>query len=369
MSRAQVEYSASQINKAGKIISDPELSTYEQFEQAIDLMNDWRSAHTIPLEGVLNDVRRIAGGVDPKVLIAERLKRLPSIVNKLQRNPQMALARMQDIAGCRAIVRDIGDVDVFWQASDAWRRSFKPEDIKAANYIATPKPDGYRSLHFVVRYRSTSEETAPYDGMRVEVQIRSALQHAWATAVEMASTYTNQDLKAGKGDEEWTRFFALMGSGIALQEGRPLVPGTPEDPDKLVRELRSLADDLKVETVMQRWSEVTKIRDRQPEFSRKATVFLVTLRARESRWHLKLRPFEARQMEQASEEYLEAEKENVNKRDVQVALVSVQSIDTLRQAYPNYFMDTSEFIRALQRVLRGWRMNQPPLVSGVVRHS
>ena len=262
---------------------------------------------------------------------------------------------------------DIGDVDEFLKVSEEWRRSFAPEDMRETNYISEPKADGYRSLHFIARYRSKSPEDAAYDGMRIEIQIRSALQHAWATAVEMASTFTNQDLKAGAGDEDWKRFFTLMGSGIALLENQRPVPGTPEDPDKLVRELKRLSDALKIESVMQRWSEVTKIRDDQALFSKNARLFLVTLRARESNWSVGVRPFEGSQTEQAAEEYLQAEKENENRRDVQVALVSVESIDTLRRAYPNYYMDTSEFLRALQRVLWGWRLSHKPMVSGVWR--
>jgi hypothetical protein len=72
-------------------------------------------------------------------------------------------------------------------------------------------------------------------------------------------------------------------------------------------------------------------------------------------------------MQQASDAYLEAEKDNVNRRDVQVALVSVESIDTLQQAYPSYYMDTSEFLTALQKVLAGSRSSVRPVVSGVWR--
>ena len=35
---------------------------------------------------------------------------------------------------------------------------------------------------------------------------------------------------------------------------------------------------------------------------------------------------------------------------VQVVLVSTGSIDALRRVYPNYFLDTTEFIKALDRI-------------------
>jgi len=47
--------------------------------------------------------------------------------------------------------------------------------------------------------------------MRIEVQFRSQLQRAWATALETAAIFLQQDLKAGQGDKRWLRFFVLMG--------------------------------------------------------------------------------------------------------------------------------------------------------------
>jgi len=59
------------------------------------------------------------------------------------------------------------------------------------------------------------------------MQIRSQLQHAWATAVETVGTFLQQALKSSQGDEGWQRFFALMGNAMAMRERRPPVPNTP----------------------------------------------------------------------------------------------------------------------------------------------
>ncbi len=83
-------------------------------------------------------------------------------------------------------------------------------------------------MHFVYRYRSREARRAAWDGLRIEVQIRSNLQHAWVAAVETVDAIRCTQLKiAGAGNGEWDRFFALMGSVLALEEGRPTVPGTP----------------------------------------------------------------------------------------------------------------------------------------------
>jgi hypothetical protein len=57
------------------------------------------------------------------------------------------------------------------------------------NYIEKPKPDGYRGVHLIIKYRSTAKRE--YKDQNIEVQIRSRLQHAWATAVETCETFTS----------------------------------------------------------------------------------------------------------------------------------------------------------------------------------
>ena len=117
--------------------------------------------------------------------------------------------------------------------------------------------------------------------------------------------------------------------------------------------MRNLSVELGVEGLMKRWSELTTIRDDNP--SGDARVFLVTLQPGDYRWQLRIRAFRESDTMRASDEYLQAEKDSAEKHNVQVALVSVESIDTLRDAYPNYYRDTSEFLKALQTVLHGAR--------------
>jgi hypothetical protein len=136
---------------------------------------------------------------------------------------------------------------------------------------------------------------------------------------------------------------------MALKENKAIVPGTPAKKKDMIRELRSLSDEIDVISCMRRWSEITTIRSDHPSIA--AQLFLVILRKSEYRWFLDVRSFSGDNIN-APEEYLKAEKANVG-RNVQVALLSVDSIDTLRTAYPNYHGDTSEFIKALEEVLHG----------------
>jgi hypothetical protein len=55
----------------------------------------------------------------------------------------------------------------------------------------------------------------------------------------------------------------------------------------------------------------------------------------------------------ANDRYLELEEQYRNNPEIQVVLVSVDSIKSLSKAYPNYFLDTSEFIKLVQRIEEG----------------
>lgn len=131
--------------------------------------------------------------------------------------------------------------------------------LSEKDYISSPKPDGYRSHHLVYRYHSRAKKHSVYSGLKVEIQVRTKLQHAWATAVEIISTFTGQALKSNIGDECWKRFFKLMSSEIALREKRPLVPDTPVDHEELVKELRELVQKLQVQTALSGWGTGVKI--------------------------------------------------------------------------------------------------------------
>src|SRR5690606_10212353 len=91
------------------------------------------------------------------------------------------------------------------------------------NYIDEPKKDGYRSIHLIYRYEN---DIAPeYRGLSIELQLRTRLQHAWATAVETMGTFLGQALKSGQGEAEWRGFFTIAGAAIAIVEGTAPVPG------------------------------------------------------------------------------------------------------------------------------------------------
>jgi ppGpp synthetase/RelA/SpoT-type nucleotidyltranferase len=140
--------------------------------------------------------------------ISQRLKRVPTIINKLGRYPAMQLATMQDIGGCRAVLTTIDEVHRVQR-----RLAKRRPPIRVSDYIAEPKISGYRSIHVVVEY----------DGRAIEIQLRTQAMHAWAFTVERLGGRLQTDLKSGEGPTELLRFMEAASEAMALEEaGQPV---------------------------------------------------------------------------------------------------------------------------------------------------
>lgn len=110
----QPEHSRGQVNHAGKILRAYAQSTdavpieqLDEYNWAYDVLSNWRACHNYPINTFQATLRSRLRTIDKHATVAQRLKRFPSIVLKLQRFQGMELARMQDIGGLRAILGDI----------------------------------------------------------------------------------------------------------------------------------------------------------------------------------------------------------------------------------------------------------------------
>ena len=260
----QRRFSKGQIDRAGDLlapwwVSDEDISTgTEQRRAEVGnawlIAKNWRASHGLPLLAFRMGLTSRTKRVTPDGLIAQRLKRVASMLYKLAREPQMKLSQMQDLGGCRAIVPDVAAVDRIFDLYRGPQDLFASEgSSKHYDYIREPKPDGYRGVHVVGRYRAKAKGNEPWNGHRIEIQLRTRLQHAFSTAVETVTTFTRHPLKFGGGPEDWRRFFALTGSAFALLEGTRFVDGTPTNPNDLTRELREVTKALKVRQRLAGW--------------------------------------------------------------------------------------------------------------------
>jgi hypothetical protein len=335
------------VDAAGNGLNHPESG---EWEDAVEVVSNWRSCHGYPLQALKMTLRNRALAIDRRALIAQRLKRMSSISAKLKRFENMKLSQMQDLGGCRAVVSSAKRlnklVEVYAQ-SVTKNPNERAEFVKKYDYITCPKPDGYRSIHLVYKYRSRAHKHRIYNGLRIEIQLRSKMQHAWATAVETVDSCTGQALKSNLGNPSWKRFFALMGSVIALRERCPSIPDTPTEKAVLIEELRKLATQLNVFGIL----DGLRVGMDLTSKIRKSHTYLLILDTQKK--FTRVIGFPGDQLQTATDEYIKVEKQNVSNPAIQAVLVSVDSVAGLRNAYPNFYLDTRTFLRIVRETIEG----------------
>lgn len=344
MAWTTLQYTKNEVNTAGTVLANLTIDRLisGEADNAYIIINNWRSCHSFPLNTLQNRLRHKAKEVYPRALIAQRIKRLSSITFKLNRFPNMKLSQMQDIAGCRAVVGSVGSVKQL--VSHLKESRIKHKLIDEDDYIQKPKESGYRGVHLIYRYYSDRNET--HNGRKIEMQIRSPLQHAWATAVETVGTFIGQALKASQGEQEWLRFFALMGTAIANRERTPPVPNTPMSKIELKQQLKGYAERLDVEGHLRAYGAAFRTLE-QPSV-KNADYFL--LRFDPVAKTTTITGYRLEHLDQANRDYLAIEREIRGQSTVgaDAVLVSVDSVAALKRAYPNYFLDTHLFLDAVK---------------------
>lgn len=333
----EVEYSRSQIITAGKTVRAlGETSVgVEAFLEAHAVIDNWRAAHAFPMHVFYMHLRNMTS-LDPNIVVAERLKRMESIISKLIREPSMNLWTMQDLGGCRVIVPQLEQV---YEYADKYRNSRIRHRYKNENdYIWSPKKSGYRSYHLIYQYHSDKKETYNRN-MQIEIQFRTQLQHSWATAVETMGLFTKQALKSGEGEDDTKRFFALISSMFALEEGTAIIPNTSNSSEQLIAELRILDKRHHYLDILKAMTVVVNKMDEKAKKSHGHYILILNYETRT----LHARFYENKHFQEAIADYNQLETKSAS-NEIDTVLVSASSFSALKIAYPNYFSDIRDFI-------------------------
>ncbi|MBM6816838.1 RelA/SpoT domain-containing protein [Olsenella uli] len=332
------------MKRAGSILANPD-ATEDERCWALDIANAWRAAHKEVLsemEGVLEGIARDLGGQLSKgALVVSRLKRIDTIEGKLRRpGLSIKLNEMNDIAGCRVILSELAEVRAFAKVVASCTAVKERNGIK--DYIALPKHDGYRSLHIITKHEAPH---AGFSGLFCETQIRTRLQHAWATALETYDVVTGVGMKFGRGGPDERRFFSLVSALFALKEGAAPVLEMSSSAAAMRDELRMLERRCPIVEMLRACSGSVTILSRE-DFSYAAYFVL------EIDYDLQCTRIYGYPEESANDaERVYFERERLKGPLQDVLLVRSVSIKGLLEAYPNYSMDIRLFLECVDDFL------------------
>lgn len=207
-------YSKGQIDRAGKVLcraltGEEPLPSTDELDEAAVVAEAFRKAHRAPAVSARMGLKScIASEGLTVVEFSQRLKRMPTVVDKLRRLPNMRLSSMGDVGGCRAVFESQEEVARVQQRfmDNSAERNGSNDGLR--DYVLEPRPSGYRAVHVLTSY----------GGRRVEVQLRTRMQHDWARLVEDITVRTGIAYKSGDGSQDVHRWLQLLSTAVSLEE-------------------------------------------------------------------------------------------------------------------------------------------------------
>jgi DNA-binding transcriptional regulator YhcF (GntR family) len=303
------------IVKNNGIINDDEL----------ELLQNYRKSFTEPLSLTFNKLVAIKNNVGRDGIIAFRLKRIRTIVNKVLRNPSMQLNRMGDIAGIRIILENQNQV---YKALKLIEAEFEISG-KIRDYIANPKRIGYKGVHVYIKDKNFNK--------RIEVQIRTRDYHNWSTLVEITDLLYGTRLKelGYENNPEFGEFHSLMSSDIELTR----------DQANLVYELLRKTNFItKLSQTFRRNNE--KVKEQWHAVLPRSKYFLIESSTSEIP---SLKGFT--DYDRAEEAYFKTYKEDP---EALIVLTAIQkpTFDQISVAYANYILSYHTFIKDIEPIIK-----------------
>lgn len=325
-----LKHSRSQIGKAGRRIRK---GISEDLDADIAIIQEYRAAHDKPMRAMRHFLLGLKKGQ-----VSSRLKRLPTILDKLSRatldgvqHNSMCATKMSDIAGCRVIVEsyaELLELDSIMSGTVIEGAKFR----KLRDYLCYPKSSGYRGIHRVYSF-------GKFD---VEVQLRTRMQHVWSTAVEIVDLFEGTKLKTNPQEEDWNwrEFFKLFSSILYSMDTGNISKKTYAD----IEALRKLEAKLSVYAKLQSFTiSSTQLAD---EYSGIDTAVISVVQSGKM-MKVETALFTVDEKLDAMATYQQKESDGMIS-----IMVSVDDFSKLKETYPAYQVDISQFTSALKNILQ-----------------
>lgn len=151
----------------------------------LELLQAYRTSYKDALSKAFTLLTTLTRSVYTEAILSYRIKRIDSIIRKLHRKPKMQLDRMGDIVGCRCILKNEKQIR---KLERKIKENFWVNESQTRDYYKNENPTGYRSLHLYIKLEEDHSEI-------IEVQLRTQVDHNWATLVEITDLLLDDTAK------------------------------------------------------------------------------------------------------------------------------------------------------------------------------
>ncbi|RPE12036.1 (p)ppGpp synthetase [Chitinophaga lutea] len=327
----KLKLSKNLIDTAGKALSRENETDVDKYIQYMDAFDEYRKNHLEPLSKTTIEVQQWLSLYGKEYFIAQRIKRKPQIIRKLLRF-SIRLSQLQDIGGARIIVDQNSDVDEVANFLITRFQSNKElKVIRQTDYRGEGREDsGYRAYHVILER----------EGIKMELQIRSKIQHYWAEAIERTSIVYGHYIKELEGDPMVIRYFKTLSDLFyEIESGR--------NPDAALR--------TKVEELRIKSEEIIQSSDEKNVFSSYVNEGVIRdLEEKEKRmtepglnnwifvFNWNIGSFVTWELitndpEDAIKRYVDFENRYTSENGFEVVLVGSSKVTTVRQTHSHYF--------------------------------
>ena len=340
------------IRKIGeKLREGIELTEEEKLE-----FDNFREAHNIIIKLFTIELKKV--NFSKQHLTASRNKRIETIISKLCRPEKPKLDRIHDIAGTRIIFENIKSLEDYIDILENTELvNFKEkinEDKNRYNYIKNPKSDGYRSIHKVFYYSSNipystlNEKSFNLENKKIELQLRTRLQHIWATTVEIYDIINKSNIKTGTHNKLETKEGLFFKNCSLVFEGIE-----SNDVEKIKININKIFRDKDLVEIYNRLKGIKNIKNIQlPKTLGSDEVFiLITDLNKGKTTFFTTEPIEKNDKQDTfliNASYRRLEEKNT-KGEYILLLLTLGDIKKLKNVYPNYFLNTNKFISILKK--------------------
>jgi ppGpp synthetase/RelA/SpoT-type nucleotidyltranferase len=298
----------------------------------------WRNSFSSTLDYYHSKLKAKINQVDT-VTLSRRLKRIESIQIKLKRFRTMRLSTLQDIAGLRVVLKD--ETSLLKAFTKLRGLPNKHKLKRLDDYHNNPKEDGYRGIHLVYQNENSA---------MIEIQLRTELEHIWATAVEIYGELQETSFKTGSGTSEWKEFFVLLSSYFAIKENCSPTKKHQKLSEKQIHS--KLKNTMKKLSVIERLNASTNsiqvVTNKFNETGRMGKYAIIELNLLSKTTTVEF--FNKKDVSKAIRIYTERELKLKHNKSINIVFVNIDDIEKIQKSYPNYFLNTNNLLEILAKI-------------------